>query len=249
MPAVLGRHCQAGLRTHERLVLHPRLVVSLDRHRSPDGWVAAADRLAEQHAPERVDRLADEGRLRIDDRIVHFVLDHDRLGGEPRRDRVVCRYRGDRLTRVPDHVGGEHRLIRVLETVRLASRHVVGRRALRGPPGCARHRRCRRGRWSQTGAVIAAGGPSSMPSDSRSDEKANSPLTFGRPSGLRTLWPRPRRAARPASTAPSVSSVVMVGAPPVRPSLRRVSGRSPCTGTGSRRSLRGLRALWDQGCG
>ena len=87
--------------------------------------------------------------LRIDQRLQHLVVDLDPRSGVPRRLRMVGGDDRHRLALVADLGERQHRLVVVLEPVRLAARHVLVREhrvhaaARRAPPRC-RSRGCTR---------------------------------------------------------------------------------------------------------
>ena len=125
--AVVRRDREAGLRAHEGLVLHAGLVAALDddgargvRSRPggssggsrtlPRGWIGAASSR---------DSGSTSGSRRL-------VVDDDGRGGAPGGLGVVGGHRRDRLSHVADHVPGEDGLVGVVETVGLATGHVVG---------------------------------------------------------------------------------------------------------------------------
>ena len=80
------------------------------------------------HVPPPVEprRVGRERPFHVRERFVHLVVDLDQGQGTRRQ---LGRLRGDdrdRLTRVADEVGGEHRLVPELEAVVRIPRHVLG---------------------------------------------------------------------------------------------------------------------------
>ena len=82
--------------------------------------------------------------------------------------------------------------------------------------------------------------PHSIPSAQRSDEYANSPLTFSLPSGRSTLSPMPSRI--PGDRTLAVPVPLTRPPSPRLSARRRGSSRSRCSGRGCRPAPRGSRA-------
>ncbi len=124
--AAIGRRDgEPGLGAHEGLVLHPRLVGALDHDGAARLRVTPEDALGEEPVAERMDRVGLKRRLRVNERLADFVGDDDGLRCPARRLGMVGGNSGDRLAVVADDVGGEDRLVGLVEPVGLAARHVL----------------------------------------------------------------------------------------------------------------------------
>ena len=123
--AVLARDREPGLGAHLGLVLHGRLVATLDHDRSGGVRISATDSLTVEHVAERMDRLGIGRRHRIGHRFGRCVVDDDRRSRSTCRLRVVCCHRSDRLSHVPDDIPCEDGLVGIVEPESLAARHVV----------------------------------------------------------------------------------------------------------------------------
>ena len=124
--AVIRRDRQPRLRAHEGLILHAGLVAALDDDCSCCAGIAPADPLAVEDVAVRMDRGGLGRGHRVDDRLRRVVVDDDGGGGAPSGLGVVGGHAGDGLTHVTDHVPGEDRLVRVVESVRLQTGDVLG---------------------------------------------------------------------------------------------------------------------------
>ncbi len=124
--AVLTRDREPGLGAHLSLILHGCLIATLDHDRSGGVRIAGTDPLTVEHVAERMDRLRIGGRHRIGHRFGRCIVDDDRLGRASRRVWVVRCHRSDRFAHEPDDVPREDGLVGVIETVGLATGHVVG---------------------------------------------------------------------------------------------------------------------------
>ena len=249
-PAVLGGHRQAGLRAEERLILHADLVLAADHEIGLRVRVSPPD----PHVPDQVAarvyrcRAGRQRGLRVGDRGEHVVVDRDR--GQPRGGR----FPGGRPRRSrPAHPGSGPRRRPAPAGRRLRGRRSCARARRRGsarrrPRAGAAHRRCSPPGCGPGDGGCAASPPHSMSAIHRSDENANSPVTFRVPSGRSTLAPtplsgRPVIVAGPGEPGDDVTRLPL-RAPrrSVAPSpaeRRRESFRSRCTGTGCLPAPRG----------
>ncbi len=124
--AVFGRDGQAGLGAHERLVLHPDLVVTFDHHGAASAGIAPADRQLPEDVSVGMDRCPRGCPGRVEQWLQHLVLHDDGLARPAGRFWVLGRDRGDRFADVADHVGREYRLVAPFEAVVDGGREVVG---------------------------------------------------------------------------------------------------------------------------
>ena len=150
--AVFTRDREPGLGAHLSLVLHGRLIATLDHDCSGGVRIAGTDPLTVEHVAEGVDRLRVLRHHRIGHRLGRCVVDDDRSGRTSRRVRVVRCHRGDRFSHVPDDIPREDGLIGVIEPEGLPTRHVVGGEhcSHTGDPQCPGHvdgADCRRRMW------------------------------------------------------------------------------------------------------
>ncbi len=157
--AVVGGDGEPGFGAHERLVLHPDLVLTLDDHKAARAGVAAPDEELAEDVPLGVERGSVDRGVGIRERFEHVVVDDDRVAGTPRRVRVVGRDGSNRFARVAHDVVREHGLVAMLEPVPVATTEVGGGEH-RGDPGNGRardRRRCRR--CAPRGAASGGSGP------------------------------------------------------------------------------------------
>ena len=117
--ALTVRYRQAGLRPERRLVLHGRLVESLDNN-GPNGLLVTT---ANFHLPEEETIL---GSCHwIDHRCERFPLDDDRGRCQARCLLVLGCYDGDRLAPVLGDVVTEHRLVLFLLPEAWLANHII----------------------------------------------------------------------------------------------------------------------------
>ena len=128
--ATLGvRHREPGLRTEERLVLHPDFIDPGHDHVGLENLRPATDLRVPHHIPARVQFrcLPRDGRFRVRHRLEDVVGDLDPLHRAAGRLGMVRGHQSDRLALVPHDVHGEHRLIRMLKAVAVDAGHVLVR--------------------------------------------------------------------------------------------------------------------------
>ena len=119
-------HRESRLRSEERLVLHADLVAAAHDDARARVRVAAPDLDAAQHVAALVQRrrVRRHRLLGVGHRVEHLVVDRDQVGRAARGLRVLGGDDRDRLALEADVVPREHRLVGVLEPVRLAAGHV-----------------------------------------------------------------------------------------------------------------------------
>ncbi len=115
--AVTVGQCERRLEAEERLILHADLVGALDDDVADDALLAALDALVAEDVAVGMQRGRLDRSLGVGHRIEHLVLDDDRLARAPRRLGMVGGDSRDRLSRIEDRVGCEHRLVRADEPV------------------------------------------------------------------------------------------------------------------------------------
>ena len=125
-PAVAAGQRQARLGSHEGLVLHAHLVVALHDHVGGGIGVAVADPHMAEHVAVGVDGRGVGRGGGIGDGGQRLVVHDDGLGGQAGRLGMVGGHQRHRLAAVAHDVGGEHRLVGVLEAVGALAGDVVG---------------------------------------------------------------------------------------------------------------------------
>ena len=125
--AVLGGHREPGLRAEEGLVLHPDLVLAAHHDVGLARLLAVGDVDVAQKVAGGVQRWGVGSRrvLGVGERLELLVVDLDPLGGAARGLRVVGGDDRHRLALVADLAERQHRLVVVLEPVRLAAGDVL----------------------------------------------------------------------------------------------------------------------------
>ncbi len=118
---------ETGFGSERRLVLHPHLVLARHDHLSACVLVASADldRAGDVAVRVQARGVGRQRPLRIGERLERLVLDADRMRRSPGVLGMIGRDQRDRLAPVTDHVHCQDRLVGNLETVNLASGHVL----------------------------------------------------------------------------------------------------------------------------
>ena len=124
--AVDGGHRQARLGAHESLVLHADLVVALHDHVAGGGGVAVADADVAEHVAVGVDGRGVGGGGGVGDGVQRLVVHDDGFGSQQGGLGMVGGHQRHRFAAVADDVGGEDRLVGVLDAEDARSGQVVG---------------------------------------------------------------------------------------------------------------------------